>query len=76
MESEDGAKELLLSEGVFRRRHWDDERVLSHVSFTVGQEVRRCLGDLGGGVHSTRAGLEASSRWLQGRGVGLESGQA
>lgn len=36
---ENGAEELLLPEGVFRGRHWDDEGVLPHVGFTVGQEV-------------------------------------
>lgn len=48
-----GAEELLLPEGVFRGRHWDDEGVLPHVGFTVGQEVRGCLGDL----HPVHAGL-------------------
>lgn len=58
-----GAEELLLPEGVFRGRHWDDEGVLPHVGFTVGQEVRGCLGDLWG--HSTGAWLKAFTKWVQ-----------
>lgn len=58
-----GAEELLLPEGVFRGRHWDDEGVLPHVGFTVGQEVRGCLGDLWG--HSTGAWLKAFMEWVQ-----------
>lgn len=50
-ESEDGTKELLLSEGVFGRRHWYDEGVFAHVGFTVGQEICGCLGDLQGTQH-------------------------
>jgi hypothetical protein len=57
---EDGTKELLLPEGVFRGRHWDDERVLPHMGFTVSQEVRSCLGDLW--RHSTGTWLKAAHR--------------
>lgn len=52
-ESEDGTKELLLSEGVFGRRHGDDERVVPDVGLTVGQEVGCCLGHL----HPVHAGF-------------------
>lgn len=44
--SEDGAEELLLSEGVFWRRHGDDERILSYMSVTVRHQIRRRLGHL------------------------------
>lgn len=69
---ENGAEELLLPEGVFRGRHWDDEGVLPHVGFTVGQEVRGCLGDLWG--HSTGAWLKAFTAWVQ-AGVHRKRGQ-
>lgn len=46
--SEDGTEELLLSEGVLRRRHGDDERVLADVGLAVGQEVGGGLGHLRG----------------------------
>lgn len=47
-QSEDGTEELLLSEGVLRRRHGDDERVLADVGLAVGQEVGGGLGHLRG----------------------------
>lgn len=62
--SEDGTEELLLSEGVLRRRHGDDERVLADVGLAVGQEVGGGLGHLQG--HSTGAGSGAGSEGPRG----------
>lgn len=44
--SEDAAEELLLPEGVLRRRDRHDQRVVAYVRVTVGHQVRRCFGHL------------------------------